>query len=49
MNESQTIDDPITWHWTEISKDVILRESKHIRHIRNKLKEEKKHMNKYIY
>ena len=45
MSEYRTIDDPISWHWTEISKDSILRKYKKIRIIRNKLKEKRKDWN----
>ncbi|MFX1479925.1 MAG: hypothetical protein ACFFCI_17540 [Promethearchaeota archaeon] len=42
MFESRTYDRPVSWHWTEVSKEAILRKSASIRRIRNKRNKERK-------
>ena len=46
MTEIRTYDDPVSWHWSEISKEAILRKNPAIKRIRNKIKDKKKNFYK---
>jgi hypothetical protein len=42
MTEIRTDSEPVSWHWSEISKEAILRKNPAIKRIRNKLKDNRK-------